>query len=125
LVSGISMSDEFIVVATKEINDDIAGIKNILDSCTNDQSIFQNSPSLQKYTHKIKGLAPMMGKEELGNLASLLDKILKQTIEGKSFEGILHILTESLHNMKLSMAESDCDLNPIIGEIQQFSSNSS
>ena len=66
----ITMSDEFISLATKEINDEISEIETILNSCKNDDDVNQNSTQLQKHTHKIKGLAPMMGKEELGELSS-------------------------------------------------------
>ena len=59
----IVMSDEFIQLATKEINEEILGIGDILKSCSDDALVFENSDKLQKHTHKIKGLAPMMGKK--------------------------------------------------------------
>jgi len=77
------MSDEFLTIATKEINDEITGLENILNLCENNDDVYQNANKFQKHTHKIKGLAPMMGKEEIGSLSSLLDGMLKKMIEGK------------------------------------------
>jgi len=117
------MSDEFITIATKEINDEISDLENILNICSNNDDVYQNASEFQKHTHKIKGLAPMMGKEELGGLSSQLDIMLKKTIEGKKIEGIFDILTESLHLMKNSMIESNCDLSQINNKIKQLLSD--
>ena len=114
------MSDEFITIATKEINDEIAGLENILNICASNDDVYQNADKFQKHTHKIKGLAPMMGKEELGGLSSLLDIMLKKTIEGKKIEGIFDILTESFGLMKNSMNEPNCDLSQINNKIKQL-----
>jgi len=118
------VSDEFITIATKEINDEITGLENILNSSENDDVIYQNAIKFQKHTHKIKGLAPMMGKEELGGLSSLLDIMLKKIIEGKKIMGILDVLTESLHLMKDSMNEPNCDLSQIKNKIKNLLSDS-
>ncbi len=117
------MSDEFITIATKEINEEITDLENILNLCVNDDDVYQNANKFQKHTHKIKGLAPMMGKEELGGLSSQLDIMLKKMIEGKKIEGIFEILTESLHYMKNSMNESNCDLSQINNKIKQLLSD--
>ena len=117
------MSDEFVSLATKEINEEIYGIETILSSCKNDDDVYQNSSQLQRHTHKIKGLAPMMGKAELGELSSQLDTILKKIIEEKQVGEIFEILTESLIKMKSSMNEPNSDLNPIINKIKQYLSN--
>ncbi len=114
------MSDEFIKIATKEINDEITGLENILDICKNNDDVFHNAQEFQKHTHKIKGLAPMMGKEELGGLSSILDIMLKKIIEGKKIVGIFDILTESFHYMKNSMNESNCDLSQINNKLKQL-----
>jgi len=114
------MSDEFITIATKEINDEITGLENILNICTNNDDVYQNAIKFQKHTHKIKGLAPMMGKEELGGLSSLLDDMLKKTIEGKKFGEIFDILAESFHSMKNSMNEPNFDLSRINNKIKQL-----
>ena len=117
------MPDEFIKVATEEINDEITNLENILNFCTNNDDVFQNANNFQKHTHKIKGLAPMMGKEELGILSSMLDGILKEMIQGKKNGGIFDILTESLFYMKNSMNESNCDLSQINNKIKQLLSD--
>ena len=114
------MSDEFIAVATKEVTDDIDSIENILKSCTNDVDIFQNASKFQKHTHKIKGLAPMMGKESLGNLSSSLDNIFKKIIDGENINGIFNLLVDSIIHMKKSMNEIDYDFSSINERMGKF-----
>jgi HPt (histidine-containing phosphotransfer) domain-containing protein len=114
------MSDEFIAVATKEITDDVDSIENILKLCTNDIDIFQNASKFQKHTHKIKGLAPMMGKESLGDLSSSLDNIFKKIVNGDNVDGIFNLLQESITHMKKSMNELDYDFSQINEKIKQL-----
>ncbi|NNM35747.1 MAG: hypothetical protein HKO48_01350 [Nitrosopumilus sp.] len=114
------MSEEFIAVATKEVNDDIQEIDNILKLCHNDDDVFQNSNKFQKHTHKIKGLAPMMGKEDLGNFSSTLDDVFKKIIEGKRYETIFDMVTISVEQMKKSMNEPNFDLSQINDQIKQL-----
>ena len=97
------MSDEFIQVATKEINDEIASIDKILKYCKTDLDISKNSQAIEDHIHKIKGLAPMMGKPGIGVVATLNDSILIHLIEGKNIEGIFSTLTESAVFMTDSM----------------------
>ena len=101
------MSDEFIKVATLEIKDEIASIKKILKSCKDDSDIFKNSESIEKHIHKIKGLAPMMGKKVLGEIAALIDKLLNHIIEGQNLAGIYSTLCESNVFMNQSIHGSD------------------
>jgi len=114
------MSDEFIQVATKEVNEDIEEIESILKSCTNDDDIFENSAKFQKHTHKIKGLAPMMGKESLGDFSSSLDDVFKKMIEGKHYETIFEIISKSVMLMKESMSEPNFDFSKINDQIKQL-----
>jgi chemotaxis protein histidine kinase CheA len=114
------VSDEFIAVATKEVTDDIDSIENILKLCTNDIDVFQNASKFQKHTHKIKGLAPMMGKESLGNLSSSLDDIFKKITDGENIDGIFNLLVDSIIHMKKSMNESNYDFSVINEKIQQL-----
>jgi HPt (histidine-containing phosphotransfer) domain-containing protein len=114
------MSDEFIAVATKEITDDVDSIENILKLCTNDIDIFQNAPKFQKHTHKIKGLAPMMGKESLGDLSSSLDNIFKKIVNGDNVDGIFNLMQESITHMKKSINELDYDFSQINEKIKQL-----
>ncbi len=114
------MSDEFIAVATKEITADIDSIENILKLCTNDADIFQNASTFQKHTHKIKGLAPMMGKESLGDLSSSLDDVFKKIIDGENIVGVFALILESVIHMKKSMNATDYDFTPINEKIRQL-----
>ncbi len=109
------MSDEFIKVATQEIKEEISSIKKILDSCKNDSDIFKNSKSIEKHIHKIKGLAPMMGKKGIGEIASLNDKLLSHIIEGQNLAGIYSTLCES----SVFMEHSINGLEPNTKEIKQ------
>ena len=113
LAGVIVMSDEFIQLATKEINEEILGIGNILESCNDDGTVFENSDKLQKHTHKIKGLAPMMGKNSMGVLATVLDDTLKQIMAGKTPQGIFDLMTVSHESMAQNM-NNDSDLEPVI-----------
>ncbi len=114
------MSDEFIAVSTKEVTDDIDSIENILKLCTNDIDVFQNASKFQKHTHKIKGLAPMMGKEPLGNLSSSLDNIFKKIVNGDNVDGIFNLMQESITHMKKSMNEANYDFSQINEKIIQL-----
>lgn len=114
------MSDEFIAVATKEVTGDIDSIKNILKLCANDVDVFQNASKFQKHTHKIKGLAPMMGKESLGDLSSSLDDLFKKIIDGGNVDGIFNLIVESIIHMKKSMNETDYNFSQINEKIRQL-----
>ncbi len=97
------MSDEFIKVSTQEINEEIALIKKILESCNTDSDVSKNSQDIESHTHKIKGLAPMMGKPGIGEIAALNDTLLNHIMEGQKIDGILTILIESTVFMNISM----------------------
>jgi len=113
------MSDEFVRVATLEINGGLESIVTILQSCSSDLDVTKNSDKIQQHIHKIKGLAPMMGKENVGNLAKILDSILKQIVSGKKIEGFFEPLVESVDQMKMAM-ENQHDLNKIQKHILTF-----
>ena len=89
------MSEEFLRVATKEVSDDIAEIGNLLSNCSNDSDISKNASDVEKLAHKLKGLAPMMGHEEIGEIASTVDALLKLLISGKQLPGIFQAMTKS------------------------------
>ena len=74
----------------------------------------------QKYTHKIKGLAPMMGKESLGDLSSSLDNIFKKIVDGENVDGVFNLMQECIIHMKKSMNELDYDFSQINEKIKQF-----
>ncbi len=109
----IIMSDEFIKVSTQEINEEIALIKKILESCNTDSDISKNSQDIEGHIHKIKGLAPMMGKPGIGEIAALNDTLLNHIMEGQNMEGILTILTESTVFMNNSMNGHEQNTNEL------------
>lgn len=117
------MSDEFIKMATDEINEEITQLLSILDTCHNDSDVSNNSENLEQHLHKIKGLAPMMGKSHLGNLAAFFDSILKQVNAGKQIDGIFDALKESLSAMNNAMTDSDVFLDQLQTKISKNISN--
>ena len=117
------MSDEFIKIATEEINEELSGMGQLLSACQNDADVFASAGKFQKNTHKIKGLAPMMGKEELGSFSAILDSILKKMIDGVIIDGIFNDMTDSISLMKKSMSEPKCDLAEIKNRISQILNN--
>lgn len=114
-----NMSDDFITMATKEILDDVLGIEQIYKTCSSDDDIFNKSSKFQVHTHKIKGLAPMMGKEQLGALSALLDGIMKKANDGKKFPGIFDILQQTIFDMKKSLEEPNYDLTLVTSNIKK------
>jgi chemotaxis protein histidine kinase CheA len=114
------MSDEFLKVATIEINDDISALEKILFSCKTDADVVSSADKFQKHTHKIKGLAPMMGKDDLGILSASLDAIFKKILNGSRVENIFDVLNDSIYCMKLTMAEPSSDLTEIKNRISQI-----
>lgn len=116
------MSDEFLKIATAEINDEISEIQHILTSCHNSLDVSVNAAKIQRSTHKIKGLAPMMGKKDLGNLASLLDSVLKKIIDGAVVDEIFDSLIIAVGEMRHSMTYSDYNLDEIKQRILKISS---
>jgi len=114
------MSDEFIKIATNEILDDVSQMAHILESCKDDDDVKLNAGHFQKSTHKIKGLAPMMGKEELGNLSALLDELFKKFIQGDHFDGIFDALLGIIPAMKNSVTEPKYNVGSIIDQVKNI-----
>ena len=114
------MSDEFLRVATQEINEELNEIMGVLGSCSDDVDMAKNSIKIEQSMHKIKGLAPMMGKESVGNLAKILDNILKKIVSGKKTDGFFVCLKSSVEQMMVAM-EKPHDLHPIQKEVSDFS----
>lgn len=114
------MSDEFIKLATQEINQEISNLFKILDGCESNTEVISNASNIEKHTHKIKGLAPMMGKEDLGELASKLDFVLKKIIDGTKID-FFSDLRDSVVLMKNNMSSSGCDLSEIKERIEKIS----
>jgi len=113
-----TMSDEFIRVATKEINEEIDSVDEILKSCNNNSSAIKKAILIEKHFHKIKGLAPMMGKGDIGEIAAMTDKILKHVIEGNDLNGVYEILLESNKFMKDSMEGANSNMHQLKQKIE-------
>lgn len=112
------MSEEFIRVATEEINSELDKISNILTLCHSDKDVFNKSSEIEKHLHKIKGLAPMMGKTQVGEISSILDSILKQVIDGKTINDVFRIIKQSTDYMQKNMQDDDFDLRIFKNEIK-------
>lgn len=113
-----TMSEEFIRVATKEINEETGSIAEILKSCNDNSSAIKKASLIEKHIHKIKGLAPMMGKGEMGEIAAMIDKILKHLIEGNDLDGVYEILLESNKFMKDSMDGDNSNMHQLKQKIE-------
>jgi len=94
------LSDNFLRIARKEIQEELEGLHKILSSCSNDNDISNNGSSIEKHLHKIKGLAPMMGQNDVGEIAKMTDTILKHIITKETLVGTCQILLESNYVMK-------------------------
>ncbi|HLA22891.1 MAG TPA: hypothetical protein VJZ17_05575 [Nitrosopumilaceae archaeon] len=110
----VKMSDNFIKIARKEIQDELVGLESILAGCVNDVDISDNAQNLEKHLHKIKGLAPMMGQQGMGDLAKMIDIIIKHVIADGTLEGTYKIITEANLMMKQLFDDS------AIKNIQEF-----
>ncbi len=94
------MSDNFIKIARKEIQEELDALGQILTRCSNDMDISNNAQSIEKHLHKIKGLAPMMGQNDVGEIAKMTDTILKHVITNGVLTGSYQTLVESNLVMK-------------------------
>ena len=103
------MTDEFLEVATKEIKEELCELETLLTRCKNDHDVTMITSEFQKHTHKIKGLAPMMGQDSLGDVAKSLDSLLKKFMDGGDVVGILVLLSEIFPFMRSLMTESKID----------------
>jgi len=71
------MSEEFLRMARQEIQSEIDDLNEIFLACTNDEQLYKKSIEIEKHMHKIKGLAPMMEQEKIGEIAKISDLVLK------------------------------------------------
>ncbi len=96
----VKMSDSFYKIARQEIQEELDGLKQILLHCNNDMDISNNGNIIEKHLHKIKGLAPMMDQNNVGEIAKLNDIILNHIIKNGMLSGTFQIITESLYMMQ-------------------------
>ncbi|TRZ81125.1 MAG: hypothetical protein D4R90_00105 [Nitrosopumilales archaeon] len=95
------MSDEFLKVARQEVQSEIDSLNEVFLECTNDEQFFKKSKEMEKYMHKIKGLAPMMGQEKVGEISRISDVILKHIINHGILKGSHEIVFEAVQRMSL------------------------
>jgi chemotaxis protein histidine kinase CheA len=93
------MSEEFLKVARQEIQSEIDSLKEALLTCTNEAQFHKKSSDIKKHMHKIKGLAPMMGQEKVGEIARISDLILKHVINHGILKGSHEIISEAVKIM--------------------------
>ena len=93
------MSDEFLKVAKQEIRTEIDSLKEAFIGCANDEHLYKKSKDVEKHMHKIKGLAPMMGQEKVGEIARINDIILKHIINHGALKDSCDIILESVQRM--------------------------
>ena len=93
------MSEEFLRVARQEIQSEIDRLNEIFLTCTNDEQLYEKSIEIEKHTHKIKGLAPMMEQEKVGEVAKIIDIILKHVSSHGMLKGSHGITTDAIKIM--------------------------
>jgi len=112
------MSDAFIRVATKEINEELTSIDTILQSCKTDSDFYNKSEITEQHLHKIRGLAPMMGKIKVGEIAEMNDVLVLCIAKGKMVSGIVDVLKESTVFMKNDMNNNCTGFDELKQKIQ-------
>ncbi len=93
------MSDEFLSVARQEIQSEINNLSEIFLSCTNDEQLYENSGNIEKHLHKIKGLAPMMNQEKIGEIAKISDMIIKYIVIHGVLKGSHDTISDAIKRM--------------------------
>jgi chemotaxis protein histidine kinase CheA len=94
------VSEEFLRVALQEIQTELDELERIVIHCNNDEHIFKNSKSIEGHLHKIKGLAPMIGQEMIGEIAKTADVVMKHLIDHGSLAGSYKFVVETIESMK-------------------------
>ena len=94
------MSDNFLKIAKQEIQAELDSLQQILIQCNDDKDISNNGNKIEKHLHKIKGLAPMMGQNNVGEIAKINDSIIKYIIENGTQNGTYQVMSESLQIMQ-------------------------
>ena len=93
------MSDEFLRLARQEIQTEIDNLRGIFLVCANDEQLYGKSIDIEKHIHKIKGLAPMMGQEEIGEIARISDIVLKHVSSHGTLKGSHAIISNAVQKM--------------------------
>ena len=93
------MSEEFLRVARQEIQSEIDRLNEIFLTCTNDIHLYEKSTEIEKHMHKIKGLAPMMEQEKVGEIAKICDLVLKHVSDQGILKGSHKITSDAVKIM--------------------------
>ncbi|TLX66311.1 MAG: hypothetical protein E6L00_01655 [Thaumarchaeota archaeon] len=94
------MSDNFLKIARQEIQAELDSLQQILIQCNDDKDISNNDNKIEKHLHKIKGLAPMIGQNNVGEIAKINDSIIRHIIENGTQSGTYQVMSESLQIMQ-------------------------
>jgi chemotaxis protein histidine kinase CheA len=94
------MSDNFLKIARQEIQAELDSLQQILIQCNDDKDISNNGNKIEKHLHKIKGLAPMMDQNDVGEIAKINDSIIRHIIENGTQGGTYQVMSESLQIMQ-------------------------
>lgn len=103
------MSDEFLKVARQEIQVEIDSMKQVFVKCVNDEQLYNKSRDIERHMHKIKGLAPMMGHEKVGEIARISDIILKHVTNHGILKNSQKIIFEAVQRMDSLFNEKETD----------------
>jgi len=93
------MSEEFLRMARQEIQSEIDDLNEIFLACTNDEQLYKKSIEIEKHMHKIKGLAPMMEQEKMGEIAKISDLVLKHVSSYGILKGSHKITSDAVKIM--------------------------
>lgn len=93
------MSEEFLRMARQEIQSEIDDLNEIFLACTNDEQLYKKSIEIEKHMHKIKGLAPMMEQEKMGEIAKISDLVLKHVSSHGTLRGSHKITSDAVKIM--------------------------
>ena len=118
------MSDDFLKAATKEIQEELDALKQILGGCNSDTDVFDNGKEIQRHLHKIKGLAPMMDQKDVGEIAKITDAVVKHVIANGTLEETFKNLVESNNVMRaIFCGQYNEDINEYKGKIKKTFAN--
>ena len=106
------------------MSEDITEIGNLLKNCQNDDDFATIAGDVEKRIHKLKGLAPMMGQEQIGEISAMLDKILKDVISGAVIQGVYSLITHSYNVMSDLMNGKQVDCDSLVDKIEKITHSS-
>jgi len=117
------MSDNFLRLARKEIQEELDSLNQILSRCSSDSDISTNGKEIERHLHKIKGLASMMDQKDVGDIAALIDVIVKYVISNGMIGGTYNIFLESIKIMNEIFSGANKNVEEFKTKIKQtFSS---